>query len=224
MATVFVESIDELDDTIRQEVEFGGGVGVGDAGPVVRRTQEWLVLQGHAVVVDADFGPVTEQALVRFQHEAGCDATGSLDFETWTALTRAMRTVLRRQPPLAATFRDTALLYARLHLGQRPRDVGGRDRGPWARLYQRGSQGDAQSWRTRFATFVLAQAASSMPVPQPVVRFITTDVLVARTAPAEVFVPGVLDTTDRDTAERLLWYVGHVASGGAPEGPVWVGV
>jgi hypothetical protein len=222
MATVFVESIDELDDTIRQELEYAGPAGRGDTGPVVRRTQEWLALRGHAITVDGRFGPATEQALAAFQTTASRDITGSLNFETWAVLTRAMRTVLCRQPVGAASFRDAALLYARVHLRQRPRDVGGRDRGPWARLYQRGNQGDAQPWRTRFATFVLAQAAESMESTQPVVLSITADVLVARAAPAEVFVPGV-EAPGRDTTARLLWYVAHVASGGAPEGSVWIG-
>ncbi len=224
MASVYAESIDELDDPLRQEVEFGGGLGRGDRGPAVRRTQEWLALHLCPVVIDGEFDLATERALGGFQRAAGLDPTGTLDFDTWTSLTRDMRTVLRHQPLTGATLREGALHYARRHLRARPRDVGGPDRGPWARLYLRGSDGESRPWRTRFASFVLRQAAECLEGPQPIVRSVTPDVLVARTAPAEVFVPGALAALDRSATERLLWYVGHVASGGAPDGAVWVGV
>jgi hypothetical protein len=68
------------------------------------------------------------------------------------------------------------------------------------------------------------QAAESLEGPQPVVRSVSPDVLVARTAPAEVFVAGAMDALDRCARQRLLWYVEHVASGGVPEGAVWVDV
>lgn len=197
MATVYLESIDELDDTIQREVEFGGGVGLGDTGPVVRRTQEWLALHGHDVAVDAEFGPVTGRALLRFQERAGLDETGSLDFETWAVLTRAMCAVLRRQPTGAATYRETALMYARRHLDARPREVGGAGRGPWARLYARSHDGRELPWRAGFAHFVLSQAAESTGSPPP--------------ARPDDVVPGEPGTTDQDSVEGLLWYVGQLA-------------
>jgi Putative peptidoglycan binding domain len=58
----------------------------GAEGDLVAWAQEHLQSAGHAIDVDGDFGPATEQAVTSFQASAGLPATGTIDTATWRAL------------------------------------------------------------------------------------------------------------------------------------------
>ncbi|WP_194411343.1 peptidoglycan-binding domain-containing protein [Microbacterium cremeum] len=61
-------------------------VGTGAEGPVVSGIQYLLRAQGHAVVVDGDYGPVTAAAVAAFQAVEGIAADGVVGPVTWPRL------------------------------------------------------------------------------------------------------------------------------------------
>lgn len=151
----------------------------GERGPGVKRIQEWLTLNGFAVAIDGDFGPATEAALKRFQAKSGLSVSGVADAATFDRLIASMKAAVA---PIAAQGRSLGALvvaYASQHLRQRPREIGGENRGPWVRLYMDGHEGVTFVWSTGFATFCLQQAARTLGVPLPVERTYSCDVLVS---------------------------------------------
>ena len=62
-------------------------VRVGDSGDAVKRAQEAITKYGFGpLVADGDFGPLTGDAVRRFQHARGLDADGVVGPATWEAL------------------------------------------------------------------------------------------------------------------------------------------
>ena len=61
-------------------------LGVGDRGPDVLRLQTLLNQLGADLVVDGDFGPMTEAAVISFQAEKGLTVDGKVGPQTWAAL------------------------------------------------------------------------------------------------------------------------------------------
>jgi hypothetical protein len=88
------------------------------------------------------------------------------------------------------TLGSMVVRYARQHLAQHPREVGGQNMGPWVRLYMDGNQGAAWPWCAGFATFVLRQAAAALGVRPPVARTFSCDVLAGDARTARCFCAG----------------------------------
>ena len=63
----------------------------GAKGHSVRTLQQLLRAHGQQVVVDGDFGPVTEAAVRRFQQAQGLTADGVIGARTWSALVATVR-------------------------------------------------------------------------------------------------------------------------------------
>ena len=135
----------------------------GAKGKQVRLVQEWLCLQGIAVVVDGDFGPATEQAVRKFQRNVSLPATGAADSATLERLTQPLAKALRSIEPNGRGLGEMVVAYAEQHLAQRPREVGGENRGPWVRLYTGGKEGAGWPWCAAFVSFVLKQACKTLP-------------------------------------------------------------
>ena len=188
MSTVYAKSTDELHDWIRAETEVVGRPARGDSGAATRRVQEWLTLHGHGVVVDGDFGPATERALVDFQTSRGLPGTGTADAETWGDLVRPMTVVLARRLDSSSGFGPAIIEYAGAHLASHPREVGGANRGPWVRLYLHGNEGSQWAWCAGFVTFLLTQAADSMAAHRPITGSFRCDELAAQAEAAGRFV------------------------------------
>lgn len=149
----------------------------GRRGETVRLIQEWLCLNDCDVMIDGKYGSATEQAVRDFQGATGVlPTTGEVDGQTFAMLIRPMAEALRAiEPPQGATLGQMVAAYALQHLRNRAREIGGRNRGPWVRLYLHGdqrprdpqvSQG-AESWSASFVSTVLAQAADAMGVAPP---------------------------------------------------------
>jgi len=136
----------------------------------VRRVQEWLCLHGFAVAIDNDFGDATEKAVKAFQRKHHLPATGIVDQKTHHALTQPMRNALKPIDPHGKTLRQLIVAYARQHIGQRPREIGGQNKGPWVRLYMDGHDGDPWLWCAGFATYPVKQAAETLGKAMPVLR------------------------------------------------------
>lgn len=184
---VFVQETSELEDWIRQEVETQWQLMVGASGLPVRRLQEWLTLRGYGLAIDGTFGPVTAEVVNRFQEDSFLNATGQVDEETFACLVQPMREILRQRLTECESVSVAVLEYARAHLEQHPREVGGQNRGPWVRLYMKGNEGKDWPWCAGFVTFILQQATESLNVSMPIPGSFSCDKLVTQARDADLF-------------------------------------
>lgn len=167
------------------ELRFGRTIRHGMGGPddspdnrmAVQRVQEWCCHHGSHTSVDGDFGDATRQAVRRFQARMALPVDGEVDSATWALLTRPLRLALRSGPP-QPTLNQAVLAVAHTHIGLRPMEIGGNNRGPWVRLYMDGVDGEEQLWCAGFVCFLVAQAARDMGVEMPFARQVSVDALV----------------------------------------------
>lgn len=151
----------------------------GDRGSAVKIIQEWLSLGGHQLRVDGDFGPATEAAVRDFQSAAGLAADGVVGEETYAKLVAPMRAALAPIAPDGRSLGALAVEYARQHLRQHPREIGGQNRGPWVRRYMNGHEGEAWPWCAGFVCFVLRQACDALGEEMPIEASFSVDSLAA---------------------------------------------
>jgi peptidoglycan hydrolase-like protein with peptidoglycan-binding domain len=176
------------------EARFAGDTAVGAPRTRARLVQEWLSLHGIKVAVAGDFGPATAAAVRTFQERVGLPRTGVVDRATFDRLVAPITAALQTLAvPPGATLGQMTVAYARQHLAQRPREVGGENRGPWVRLYMDGNEGKEWLWCSGFATFVQRQAAATLGVKVPVGRTFSCDELAGRAKQATCFVAGCPD-------------------------------
>jgi hypothetical protein len=135
-----------------------------------KHVQEWLTLHGIGCKVDRDFGPATETCVKQFQKTNGLPVTGIVDEHTFNALVAPLRAAVHRIEPNSRSLNQLIVAYARQNVSQKPREVGGQNRGPWVRLYMDGNDGVQWLWCAGFATFPIKQAATTLGVPMPVLR------------------------------------------------------
>ncbi len=183
-----------LGSWIKKEVNFPGNTARGKRGMVAKRIQEWLCLHHLQVVVDGDFGGVTEDALMNFQTDIGLPATGLVDKITHDALVAPMTSALRNQIDVSMPFGEAVMAFANIHLAQHPREVGGDNQGPWIRAYMKGNDGPAWLWCAGFVTFCMQQAAEALDMPMPIKGSFSCDTLAAQAKNAGIFL------TERATA------------------------
>jgi peptidoglycan hydrolase-like protein with peptidoglycan-binding domain len=188
---IFTGSLSDLRSYVRDEVEFPGETARGKRGNVAKRIQEWLCLNGYDVVVDEDFGVVTEGALKEFQTTSGLAGTGVLDQTTHQALVAPM---LRALSPATAGdlgFGAAVAAIGGVHLAEHPREAGGDNLGPWVRLYMDGNEGAAWFWCAGFVTFLMKQAAEALGASMPIAGSFSCDSLAAQAKAADLFMPGL---------------------------------
>ena len=144
---------------VRRELRLARTMIRGDRGEAVSRVQEWLTLNGIAVVVDGQFGPATEYAVRRFQSRRRLARTGTVDRPTFDEMTEPLHRALA-PPSLSPSNLSTGVVSAaRQHLRERPREVGGVNRGPWVRVYMEGNDGPGYLWCAGFTSFMARQSA-----------------------------------------------------------------
>jgi peptidoglycan hydrolase-like protein with peptidoglycan-binding domain len=130
----------------------------GSRGLQVRLVQEWLCLHGIAVDIDGAFGPATEAAVRRFQEDKRSGSvTGIVDNVTMDLLTRPLDCAQMAVVPMA-NVGLTVVKTAKQHLREHPREVGGKNRGPWVRAYCGGNDGKKWLWCAGFVCTILEQA------------------------------------------------------------------
>lgn len=144
---------------VRRELRLPRTVARGDGGRTVQRVQEWLTLNRVAVVIDSDFGPATEYAVARFQGRRGLPQTGRVGPATFDELSEPLRRALAPPGSPPNDLAAAVVAAARQHLRERPREVGGANRGPWVRVYMEGHDGSGFLWCAGFASFLVRQAA-----------------------------------------------------------------
>jgi peptidoglycan hydrolase-like protein with peptidoglycan-binding domain len=178
----------ELADWLKHETTLDTELAIGASGLSVRRVQEWLTLHDHGVAVDGVYGAITASELARFQERASLPDTGKTDRATFSRLVAPLEEALRPQAHAGQSMNAAVLAHARKHLAQRPREVGGQNRGPWVRMYMDGREGAEWAWCAGFVTFVLRQASESLGAPMPIAGSVSCDTLAAQAKAAGLFV------------------------------------
>lgn len=173
---------------IQDEINLDNDISVGARGLPVRRVQEWLTLRGYSVAIDGDYGPVTAELVGRFQEDIFLHADGRVNQKTFDHLVEPLRETLRQRLTMSTSLNSAVLDYAKAHLAQHPREIGGQNRGPWVRTYMQGNDGTSWAWCAGFVTFVLRQAAESLQVDMPINGSFSCDSLAAQAKAAGLFV------------------------------------
>ena len=160
------------------EIKFDKNYIRGSKGKKVKLIQEWLALNGFGVVVDGGFGAACEFAVRQFQKKNNLTPDGVVGKNTFFALIKPMKFVLEEQAP-KSLLGNTVVAYAKRHLKQSPREIGGQNRGPWVRLYMKGNEGSQWAWCAGFACFLMEQACKSKQLPLPITSSFSCDSLAA---------------------------------------------
>lgn len=175
---------------VRRELSLSGTLKRRSKGRPVRAVQEWLNLHGIGTGIDGAYGPATEAAVRDFQRRAKLAVSGAVEQTTWAALTTPIWRAMR---PISGASKDLPALvaaYARQHLQQHPREIGGQNCGPWVRLYTGGKDGPDWAWCAGFVTFLLRQAADTLDIRMPIAGSVSCDVLAMQAKQAGLFVHG----------------------------------
>lgn len=189
MGYVLKRDAGELRNWIRDEIEFKGEIQKGKRGIAARRIQEWLCLHDIRLLIDGDFGIVTELSVQEFQQSNGLPQSGKVDEQTWSALIAPMLSVLQPFVPPPGGIRTAMLDFAKQHLKAHPREVGGQNKGPWVRLYMSGNEGRDWPWCAGFVTFVMNQASELTELPKPIRGSVSCDSLAEQAKNAGLFAP-----------------------------------
>ncbi len=159
----------------------------GSKGNKVRLIQEWLCLHGFYICIDSDFGPATDSAVRQFQRKKRLKVDGIVGRKTFAKLILPMTDALRSIPSDKKSLGQMVVAYAKQHLKQHPREMGGHNKGPWVRLYMNGKEGPKQLWCAGFACFILKQACKNLGVPLPIKTSVSCDIFAKRAKKKGIF-------------------------------------
>jgi hypothetical protein len=159
------------------EWDFDSEIAHGTTGRRARLVQEWLCLHDVQVVIDGKYGPATAEAVRRFQTSQGLRATGAVNRVTFEALVAPLTGARADLPADGHSFGALVIAYARQHLAEHPREVGGQNLGPWVRLYMKGHEGPEWPWCAGFVSFLWLQASATGGVTMPVDASFSCDLL-----------------------------------------------
>lgn len=176
---------------IRRELDFPGAVTQGAGGVAVKRIQEWLGYHGNGTPIDSKFGPATDRAIQAFATRKQIAYAGSLTPAVWAALTEPMARIIAL-PGVAPgkPYPQLVRWFAEQHLAAHPVELGGANRGPWVRMYMKGSEGESMLWCAGFVSFVLQQAAEKAGRSAPIAGSFGCDELARQAKDAGRFVSG----------------------------------
>ena len=91
MSYTFENDISELLVRIKDEIEIDNVIRLKSGiSKSVKRIQEWLCLHSFPVVIDGNFGPITELAVKSFQDYAGTTPDGVVGKKTYAKLVKPM--------------------------------------------------------------------------------------------------------------------------------------
>ena len=143
----------------------------GMKNDAVKRVQEWLVLAGHNLVIDGDYGPATAAAVAKAKeagHVGNPPYNGDVvDAATWNEISRSLTTAVARIEG-QEQFARAVVVAAERYLNAKAREVGGDNKGVWQRHFSRGREN--QPWCQDFAStcwFDAARGVFAMELPFP---------------------------------------------------------
>jgi len=147
-----------------EALKKGGTVKTKDQGDDAKKVQEWLCLNAEiypslkSLVVDSNFGKITETCVKEFQKLKNINPSGIVDESTFFELTKPLRNAFTPKTIPHNDFRELICKIAQLHCDNRPRELSkGKigNLGPWVRSYFGGNDGDDYWWCMRFIVCVL---------------------------------------------------------------------
>jgi hypothetical protein len=159
----------------------------GDKGKKVKLIQEWLSLHGFGLKLDGDFGPATFYAVKEFQKKQKLTADGVVGSKTFAKLIQPMKNALKEISKGNKSLAQMVVAYAKQHLKEHPREIGGQNRGPWVRLYLNGNEGEAWPWCAGFVSFILKEACDTLDVSLPLGTSFSCDILAANAKAKGIF-------------------------------------
>ncbi len=150
-----------------KELKFPGDLKKGAKGKNAGKVQEWLNLNIFVLAnfececaIDDDFGPQTQKAVKVFQEFVKLPSTGIVDDKTWEQLTMSMITAFSEFHDSRLSIREHIVQVAKKHILSVPRELKGRNEGPWVRAYMGGHDGQPWAWCVGSALMMLDQALS----------------------------------------------------------------
>jgi peptidoglycan hydrolase-like protein with peptidoglycan-binding domain len=173
---------------LKSELDLDLPIGPGSAKRWAKIVQERLCLAGYSLKVDGDFGPASTQQMKTFQQKAGLPQTGSYAAKENDLLAAPFVNAVDPISSGRRTLGDMIVAVARQHIKQRPREVGGDNRGPWVRMYMDGNDGEEWKWCAGFSFFAIAQACQFLGQDLPMKKTFTVDTIVDRAKAAGQFV------------------------------------
>lgn len=139
----------------------------GSKGDDVIKVQEWLNLLRmtssgwhHVITADGDFGPQTEAVVREFQSYKKIGIDGMVGDQTFGALSQPMKDAFSRID--GDDLRTLILKYAGQQLASNPKELNGKNEGPWVRAYMDGHEGSPWAWCMGFVQTVLDQAFTTL--------------------------------------------------------------
>ncbi len=162
----------------------------GNRGKNVLRVQEWLDIHKFHTAIDGDFGPATKSAVQDFQTSKGFRPTGNVNAQTWKALCEPMSNALLEPAEQIEDVSQLVTFFAKKHLEQHPKEIGGSNKGPWVRLYCYGNDGEQWAWCAGFVTLILRQAYFYANLKSPIEGSVSCDSLAAQGKGASLFIKG----------------------------------
>ncbi|MFK8029816.1 MAG: peptidoglycan-binding protein [Gammaproteobacteria bacterium] len=158
------------------ETTYPGLIKIGSRGQAVRRCQEWLSLRGLGLMVDGHFGQATKFAVEVFQRKHALPINGRINRATFDSLISPLIYTMM-QSGTSGSLRRKILYYAKRHLRQHPREIGGQNRGPWVRFYMDGNEGPTWPWCAGFVSLVMEQACEELEIDMPITPSVSCDYL-----------------------------------------------
>lgn len=172
------------------EWDFGRNIVLATRGKRAKLVQEWLCLHGFNISVDSEFGPATLAAVKAFQNDRGLTANGVVNRATFDALWEPFHSARAEIAPGNRNLGALTAAYARQHLRQAPREIGGENSGPWVRLYMKGNEGAEWPWCAGFVCYVMQQAARTLGLPMPLKYTFSCDALAMQGKARGLFLDG----------------------------------
>ena len=133
----------------------------------VKKVQEWLNIWRymepkwrHQVSEDGDFGPQTAAVISTFQSFKKIQVDGMVGDQTFSTLTQPMRAAFSRIT--GTDLRQLIVKYAAQQLESTPRELNGKNEGPWVRAYMDGHEGEPWAWCMGFVQTVLDQSFTTI--------------------------------------------------------------
>jgi len=176
---------------IRDEVDLPKGVSFvrrGDRNKTAKRIQEHLSLAGFPLVIDGDFGKISELTVKSFQDYHGLKPDGIVGRVTYAKLVEPITNALKRIDGTGLTPSELIAQYAEQHLASHPKEIGGENSGPWVRLYMKGKEGRPWAWCAGFVTFVMHQAYEQQSESKPIIDTFSCDRLAESAKTAGLFI------------------------------------
>jgi hypothetical protein len=129
--------------------------------------------------------------------------TGVIDPVSHDLLIQPLTRALLPIRPAGPSLSELVVRYARQHFAERPREVGGQNRGPWVRLYMGGRESPERPWNAAMVCFLLRQAADTLGVTAPLDHTCSCDMMAQAASRAGLLVPeSHLEESERGTVIR----------------------